>query len=590
MLATLPPQYGLYSSTIPIFMYAMLGSSKHLAVGPVAVVSLLVAEALESTIEADDENRDEKAVDIAIILSLLVGCISIVLAIFRAGVVSNFISHAVLVGFTNGAAIVIGLSQLKHLLGFSIPRFSYPLQTLVYALTNIKQTQPATIIMGTASIILLLILKYTKRWWAKKPVMETGKSETMVKLEKWSKLIVKLVCDLSALVVVVIGTLVTEYLYKSHGYNETSLPIVGYVPGGFPSPKVPPVKEYGSEIPHLFTSALVICVLGFMESYAVADTYARKVDLKVDSNRELNGLGFANLVGSFFNAYPVTGGFSRTAVQYDSGCRSPIAMIMSAIVVLISLAALTTAFFYMPKNALAAIVFVAVSGLFNFSAIKESYFVSRTDFWAIIITFIGTIAFGVEIGLGIGFATSVILILQRLAFPHSALLGEIESGLGNEKVYRNLKRFPEARKIDRVAIFRIDAPLWFASSATFFRRVDSLLQDPEVDQVILDFSAVDFIDLAGMEQLEQIRILAARKHVGLIIASMKGPVRDTLMAYNKYLEDHNPGNELFPWLEEPGSIEDGARQNYMVATIQQAIASLAQKNTSEGQPKDILVV
>mmetsp|Transcript_18691 Transcript_18691/g.23780 ORF Transcript_18691/g.23780 Transcript_18691/m.23780 type:complete len:543 (+) Transcript_18691:194-1822(+) len=391
LLASLPPEYGLYSSIVPIFVYSIFGSSKHLAVGPVAVVSLLIEEALAGAIAEDDPMKEEKKLDLAIILALLAGLISVIMAIVRAGIVSNFISHAVLIGFTSGAACVIALSQLKHLLGFKIPRFDYPLQTLVYALQHIKETQPATVTMGIVSIVILLIMRYTNRWWAKKPVDPQGKSETLQKVEKWSKRIIKLFCDLGALVVVIIGTLVTQYLYDDWGYNETTLPIVGYVPEGIPKPRVPPVAEYGSEIPNLFVSALVISILGFMESYAVADTYARKVGTNVDANQELSGLGVANLIGSFFNAFPVTGGFSRTAVQFESGGRSFVAMIISAFVVIIALVSLTSAFFYMPNNVLAAIIFVAVSGLFNLGAVRESFHVARSDFWAMLITFLVTL-------------------------------------------------------------------------------------------------------------------------------------------------------------------------------------------------------
>ncbi|GBG28063.1 Sulfate transporter [Hondaea fermentalgiana] len=591
LLATLPAQYGLYSSFMPIIIYAFFGTSKQLAVGPVAIVSLLVAE----SIEAQGIHTEEEKIAYASLLAFFVGLISALLGLARAGILANFLSHSVLVGFTAGAAMVIALSQLKHFLGFSIPRYSFPIQTLFYALEHLPDTNPTTITMGIVATLILLGLRYAKRHLTKpEPEDENATAMTPARVRNIMRRVLFYASSLGALIVVIIGTLVTDYLYSEHGYSKETLPIVGDVPQGMPAPRAPDFSNLSEIFPDLFVSSLVISILGFMESFAVADRFARSHEYEISPSHELSGLGVANLVGSFFNTYPVTGGFSRTAVNDSAGANTPVASIISALIVLMVIFLLTSTFFYMPKNVLAAIVFVAVSGLFDFTAMRVAFKVDREDFYVMMLTMLATLCLGTEIGLAVGFACSVLILLRKLAFPHTAVLGKVpglDANACDEAVYRNVLRFPNAERPDNAVIFRVDAGLNFANRthvlAVLFRAVSeaNLIVDAEASSrpaVVLTCEGVNSIDVAGLEMLEEIQHTLFARKISLVACNVKGPVRDAIDKQNLHLQSvgHRP---VLPWLHAlPEEAAGGVSAegdlvfptSFMTGTLDQALRAL----------------
>jgi sulfate permease, SulP family len=485
MLAGLPPVIGLYASTIPLIIYALFGSSRQLAVGPVAMVSLLVFTGVSALAEPGTDDY----VSLALLLALMVGVIQLAMGLFRLGFLVNFLSHAVISGFTSAAALIIGLSQLKHLMGLSIPRGSVFL-TLSEAAKNITDTNIITLLIGLGSIAILLFFK--------------------MKMKKFP----------APLVVVVGGTLLVSFL----NLQDKGVKIVGEVPMGLPVMSLPAMSF--EAIMSLLPIALTISFVGFMESIAVAKAIASKEKYKVNSNQELNGLGLANIVGSFFSAYPVTGGFSRSAVNYQAGARTGLATIITAVIIIVSLMFFTPLFYFLPKAVLAAIIMVAVFGLIDVKEAIHLFKVKKADGWTLVITFIATLTLGIETGILVGVAVSLILFIWRSAYPHTAELGYLEK----DNVYKNIKRFPEAKTFENILIYRIDAALYFANMAFLEEKIRETLSEKEsVNKVLLDFSAVNAIDAVAIDELDE--LIQQYKDAGIefYIAGMKGPV-------HKYIE------------------------------------------------------
>ena len=483
MLAGLPPVVGLYAATIPLIVYAFVGSSRQLAVGPVAIVSLLTL----SGISALAEPGSGQFVALAALLALLSGVIQLGLGLLRAGFIVNFISHAVISGFTSAAAIVIGLSQLKQLLGVSLASGHSVFELVAEAALRIGEANPYTVTIGVVSIALLVAAK---------------------------KIVPKFP---AALVVVVLGTLTTWFF----DLPDQGVAIVGAVPGGIPAPSIPLLETRA--IPALLVTALTISFVGFMESFAVAKSIATREKYKIDANRELKGLGLANVAAGFFSGYPVTGGFSRSAVNYQAGARTGLASIVTALLILATLFAFTSLFHYLPTAVLAAIIVVAVYGLVDVHGAVHLFKLKRTDGWALLITFAATLAIGIETGILVGIAFSMLVFIWRSAYPHSARLGY----LARDDIFRNVERFPEAVTFPGTLILRIDASLYFANMAFLEHSLRSVLVDqPECHDIILDFAGVNDMDAVAVETLEALIGEMESQGVTVRIAAMKGPVRD----------------------------------------------------------------
>jgi sulfate permease, SulP family len=483
LLAGLPPVVGLYASTVPLVVYALFGSSRQLAVGPVAIVSLLTL----SGVSALAEPGTQEYVALAAVLALMTGVIQLVLGLVRAGFVVNFLSHAVISGFTSAAAIVIGLSQLKQLLGIRLAADHSVFGLLWEAARRLGEANPYTVVIGMASIVALVSAR-------------------------------RLVPRFPApLLVVVLATLATYVLRL----DLRGVSIVGEVPGGFPGFGLP---VFGTGVVlALLPAALTISFVGFMESVAVARSIASRERYRIHANQELAGLGLANIAGAAFSGYPVTGGFSRSAVNYQAGARTGLASILTALLVTVTLLAFTSLFHYLPSAVLAAIVMVAVYGLIDVKEAVHLFRLKPVDGWTLVLTFAATLLIGIEQGILLGAAFSLLVFIWRSAYPHVAKLGWLE----REQVFRNVARYPEAEVVANVAILRVDASLYFANMAfleSWLRAV--VVEEPEVRTLVLDFSGVNDMDAVAVETLERLMEELGSQGVTLHIAAMKGPVRD----------------------------------------------------------------
>jgi SulP family sulfate permease len=491
LLAGMPPVSGLIAATLPLIAYALFGSSRALAVGPVAIVSLMTYTAIGRL--ATPGSADYLA--LAAGLALLVGGTLLLLGLLRGGVLVNFLSHAVVAGFTSAAAIVIGLSQLRHLTGVAL-RGDGPLALVADALSRLGEWDPATLLLGLASIALLIA---AKRLAPRFP---------------------------AAFVVVVLGV-------AGVGLAGLEVATVGPVPSGLPRFAWPwlSLEQWLGLLP----AALSIAFIGFTESMAVARALAARAREHVDPDRELIGLGLANLSAGVTGAFPVTGGFSRSAVNHQAGARSPFAGVVSALLLLGTLAWFTPLFRDLPQAVLGAIVVVAVAGLIDLRVPQRLWRVRHSDGVLWLITFASTLLIGVETGLLLGALAAIGYFVLKSAFPHVAQLG----WLPEERVWRNLRRYPEAQRPPGVSILRFDAPLYFANVGFLRDTVDrTLAADPELRGLILDLSNAYDLDASGLEMLHHLLQAVEARGLKVAVAGLKGPVRDIIARSDWSSERH----------------------------------------------------
>lgn len=485
MLAGLPPIYGLYAVTIPLIIYALLGTSRQLAVGPVAMVSLLIASGVGQLSEAGSDEY----IALSILLAFLVGSIQLSMGVFRLGFLVNFLSHPVIAGFTSSAAIIIGFSQFKHLLGVKISgeKFSEIFMQLIKEAGNIHIP---TLIIGVASVILLLLVKRVNK-----------------------KIPGPLVVVLLGIIVVYLGSLTNQ-----------GVKIVGDIPGGLPSFHV--FSMNWDSIQTLLPTAFTIAFVGFMESIAVAKAIqARHKDYKLDANQELKALGIANIAGSFFKSFPVTGGFSRTAVNDQAGAKTGFASIISASLIIITLLFLTSYFYYLPNAVLAAIIIVAVYGLIDFKEARYLWKTDRTDFFLFISAAIGTLVLGIEEGIILGVILSLALLIFRVSYPHYSQLGLINNG----REFINVLRDKNAKIDNKIVIMRFDAQLFFANINYFKEKVELLIGERKQPEFfILDARPVSTVDSTAIHALHELIDELKSNGITFMIANVIGPVRDKL--------------------------------------------------------------
>lgn len=484
MLAGLPPAVGLYAATVPVAVYAVFGASRHLAVGPVAMVSLLVASGCAGLAEPGSSTY----VALAGTLALLVGITQFALGIARLGVLVSFVSHAVISGFTSAAAIVIALSQVRHLIGVKTAHA----ESFVQSVANLMPAAPSanlpTVVMGAVCIAALVLLGRVSR------ALPAG---------------------------VVVCALATGATALFH-LDGLGIATVGDAPAGLPPLTIPHLDI--SAVARLAPTALTISLIGFVESYSVAKYVASQQRLDVQPSQELVGLGLANVAAAFFGGYPVTGGLSRTAVNYRAGAKTGLAGLVTAALVLLAVALLTPLFRHLPTAVLGAIIVVAVSSLVNPREAVRLFRVRPGDGWVMVATFVATLVLGVETGLVAGVALSLAQFVWRSARPHIAELGWVESG-----VYRNVARFPDARVFDGCAILRIDASLYFANMGFVDARARATVSSrPSLRWLVLDLSAVNDVDAVGVHMLEDLMEDCAGQDIEVLLAGMKGPVRDVV--------------------------------------------------------------
>ncbi len=486
MLAGLPPVMGLYASTVPLIIYALFGTSRHLGVGPIAVISLLVLTGVSPLAQPGSEEY----ISLVILLTLMVGVLQLAMGLLRLGFVVNFLSHAVISGFTSASAIIIGFSQLKHLVG--IPLESDNVFMIMWeTLQRMGEVNLITLAIGIGSIlILVLFAKYAPK------VPEQ-------------------------LVVVVLTILLTYFL----NLHSQGVSIVGDIPGGLPGISLPFLSLNLGNLMALLPVALTIAFVGFVEAIAIGKSIATREKYKISSNQELIGLGMANAASSFVSGYPVTGAFSRSAVNYQSGGRSQLSSIICAVIIILTLLFFTGLFYYLPSAVLAAIVMVAVYKLIDIEEAKYLFKVNRTDGMTWLITFLVALILGVEPGILLGVAISLFFFIWRSAYPHTAELGYLES----EDVFRDVLNHPAARVDAEVLIFRPDASLYFANMAFLEDELyEEVEEAPNLEWIIYDFSGVNSIDAVAIYSLEKMIEDYSKRNIKFKFVRVKRPVMDML--------------------------------------------------------------
>lgn len=486
MLAGLPPIYGLYAVTIPLIVYALLGTSRQLAVGPVAMVSLLISAGVGQLAQSGTEQY----IALAILLAFMVGVIQLSMGVFRLGFLVNFLSHPVIAGFTSAAALIIGFSQFKHLLGIKVNGEKF-LDIMSQILENISNTHLITLMIGLTAIILLFLVK------------------------KIHKLVP------GPLVVVLLGILAVYF----GGLYDSGVKIVGQIPGGLPS-----FSMFSMDIASLsalLPTALTIAFVGFMESIAVAKAIqARHKDYSLSANQELIALGAANIAGSVFKSFPVTGGFSRTAVNDQAGAKTGLASLISATLIILTLLFFTTYFYYLPNSVLAAIIIVAVYGLIDFKEAKHLFQTDKMDFGLFLATALGTLILGIEEGILVGVVLSMAVLIYRVSYPHFAEMGLVKDG----QIFRNVLRFKDAIVKDEIIVMRFDAQMYFANTSYFNDKVNALIEKRKNPKYfILDASPISAIDSTAAHALHALIDEMKNEGIEFLLANAIGPVRDAIV-------------------------------------------------------------
>lgn len=509
-LAGLPPEAGIYASIAPILLYAIFGTSRALAVGPVAVVSLLTASAVGQVAEQGTAGYAVAALTLA----GLSGGFLLLLGVFRLGFLANFLSHPVISGFITASGILIATSQLQHILG--IEASGHTLIEMVSALiSHLGQSNPITVVIGFTAMAFL--------FWVRKGL------KPLLRRLGAGPFLADIVTKTGPVAAVVVTTL-AAWAFNLEGRGVS---IVGEVPQALPPLTLPGFAP--NLIRDLAIPAILISIIGFVESISVAQTLAAKRRQRIDPNQELIGLGAANLGAAFTGGYPVTGGFARSVVNFDAGAETPAAGAFTAIGLAIAALALTPLVYYLPNATLAATIVVAVLSLVDFSTLKKTWSYSRADFTAVAAAILVTLTLGVEIGVASGVVISIALHVFKTSKPHVAEVGLVP----DTNHFRNINRH-DVETDPGILMLRVDESLYFLNA----RFLEDLIQDRVGDgttlrHVILMCSAVNDVDYSALESLEAINHRLTDLGVGLHLSEVKGPVMDRLKT--THLHDHLNG-------------------------------------------------
>ena len=487
LIAGLPPIYGLYCALVPQIIYAIFGSARQVAIGPVATDSLIVATGVSTLALAGSESY----ISIAILLALMVGTIQFILGIFNLGFIVNFLSRPVITGFTSAIALIIGVNQFRNLFGVDFIQSDQIHEVLEDIFLQISDYNFHTTIIGLIAIIIILIFR---------------------KIDKRIP---------NALIVVVFGIVTMRYF----GRNLLDVPIVKNIPSGLPSFGIPEFEI--EQIRELFPIALTLVMVGYLETISIGKSQETKQDVyKVRPNQELISLGLSNIVGSLFKSFPVASSFSRSAINLESGAKTGMAALISVVMVTITLLFLTPLFYFLPKTILAAIIIVAVFGLVSFKEASFLWRANNLDFWLMISTFIATLFFGIEYGISVGVGLSLVVLIFRTSRPYVAELGKVPDA----NFYRNKERFEEVIIEDDILVFRFDAQLFYANASYFRDKLDEMAEKKgkALKLIVLDSESINRTDSTGVEILKERIKFYQKKGVLFYFAGAKGPLRDAL--------------------------------------------------------------
>lgn len=499
LLAGLPPQVGLYASILPLVGYALFGSSNALAVGPVAVVSLMTAAAVGQFAAVGTPEY----LGAALVLALLSGLMLIALGLLRLGFLASLLSHPVISGFITASGILIAASQLKHILG--VEASGHSLLELGASLAgHLDEANLPTLAIGGGATLFL--------FWVR------AQLKPLLKGLGFGDRLADSLAKAGPVAAVIATILLVEFL----SLDVAGVKVVGAIPQGLPPVSLPSLDPELWRL--LIPSALLISVVGFVESVSVAQTLAAKRRERIQPDRELLGLGAANVASAFSGGYPVTGGFARSVVNFDAGARTPLAGVLTAVGIGLTALLLTPLFHQLPKATLAATILVAVLSLVDLGAIRRTWVYSRKDFAAMLATILTVWLVGVEAGIIAGVALSLLLFLARSARPHFARLGQVPG----THHFRNVKRH-EVITSPSVLSLRVDESLYFANARWLEDQIyDMAVTDPQVRHVVLNCAAVNEIDASALESLEALIERLEAAGVQLHLAEVKGPVTDRL--------------------------------------------------------------
>lgn len=485
-LAGLPAYYGLYAAFMPVMIAALWGSSSQLGTGPVAVVSLLTATAVAQFAEIGSP----EFIGLAIMLAFLVGVFQLLLGLFRLGVIVNFLSHPVIVGFTNAAALIIAFSQLSKIFGVSMQRSEHFLVDIWGVVMQVGHTHIPTLLFGVTAFAIM--------WFLKK---------------KYPKL--------PGVLIAVATTILVSWLIN---FQEMGGKIVGEIPEGLPSFAIPTFNM--TIFWEMVISAIVISLIGFMEAISIAKAMSAKTKERIDPNQELIGQGFANIVGSMSQAYPTSGSFSRSAVNLNAGAITGMSSVYTTAVVMITLLFLTPLLYHLPKAVLAAVIMMAVFGLINFKAIQHAWHISKYDGIAAIVTFVATLGFAphLEKGILLGAGLAIIFYLYRTMKPRVAILARYKDG-----TLRDIQVHPDLPSSETIVAIRFDGSLYFANVSFFEDAILGAVSDkPNVRYVLVVGDGINQLDASGEEVLHHLNDRLRENGIILVFSGLKRQILDVL--------------------------------------------------------------
>ena len=508
MIAGLPPVYGLYASVMPLLVYSLLGTSRQLAMGPVAMDSLLVAAGLGVlAVSGVDEY-----IALAILLTFMVGTIQLLLGLFRMGFLVNFLSKPVISGFTSAAAVIITFSQLKHLLGTDIVQTSRFHILFNESFREMHNTHGLTLLIGLGGIIVILLIK------------------------KWNNRIP------AFLVVVLLGILLVSLL----GLERYGVGVVGDIPKGLPSLQFPQISW--RHVNMLMPMAVALAVISYTEAISIGQSLDEKNgEDKVEPNQELLALGASNLIGSLFQSYSVTGSFSRSAINNKLQARTPMAGFISMLLVVFTLLFFTPIFHDLPNAILASIIMVSVAGLVEFRYPAFLWEHQREEFFVLIFTFLFTLFIGIQQGILLGVLLSLIVLLYRTSKPHFAILGRIK----NTEYYRNVERFRDDVEVrEDLLIVRFDSQLYFGNRNYFKKQLQKYIEEKGsgLKCIILNAEAINYIDSSATSMLVKLIYDIHLRDIQFYISGAIGPARDVI--FNSAIIELLPKEHLFVRIQE----------------------------------------